>query len=159
MLLPLCVCLALLVGSSQPVSSTPLSLSVTHDFKLRLSVQNHPWLDSSSVRLHADGAWASSIDGSLTPDGATKTGAGEDNMGRFTSHEMAWTTPTHRPMRTQVRDYTADGIQAVVFEQHFPNGANDTALGPSLQSKDDVLSVFPSLQHSAPDKTLGCPQP
>ena len=50
--------------------------------------------------------------------------------------------------------YTS-GANALVFEQYFPNGANDTALGPAQNTMNLVISSWPAFQVAQQGQPLG----
>ena len=139
---------ALFCGASVAAASSSSGLAITvskQNFSISVSVGGKPWMDSSIAKLHTEAGWASTADGTLATDTPLISMPGKDRLGMFTRHAMSWTTRDGTPFETAVRDYTAGGIPALVFEQRFAHGANNTALAPAKESKDSVLSTFPSL--------------
>jgi hypothetical protein len=136
-------------------ATSGLSVAVSQGFNISLSVGGKPWLTSSLAKLHTDASWASTKDGTLSAVGPASSSSGKDALGPFMAHEVQWKTKAGSTFSTIVRDYTAGGLPAVVFEQYFGSGAEKTALGPSKESKDLLMSTFPSFQHAMPDSKFG----
>lgn len=124
------------------VDCSALAVDAKDDGSFTVNVGGTQWLKSAPIRLHADNVWSTLK--KVSSENSTQT----DALGQYDMTSVEWQTAQGTSFVTKVRDYTAGGIPAVVFEQSFPHGAKGTALGPSLESKEKVLSAFPSFAAS-----------
>jgi hypothetical protein len=140
------------VSTAASAASSPgLSVPVAPNGDFTVYVGAREWVSSSGVKLHADGAWASTADSTLLPVGSQTTSTGMDGIGAFTSHANAWKTSRAGTLIvTTVKQYAS----VVVFEQTFPNGVKGSALGPAKESKESVMSMYPSIE-LAPGSSKG----
>jgi hypothetical protein len=108
-------------------------------YSLRLG-GGEPWLRSAPTTVRAGGKNYSTVDASLVLV-SNHSATGCDAIGDFSSTTIAYTAGSV-PFETEFRVYTTP-VSAVVFEQRFPDGAQDTANNCS-HSQATLLSAFPA---------------
>ena len=96
------------------------------------------------IALHADGRWFTSEDGTLTRVGRGRQVSGmHARLGAWQGWETTWSclgAGEKTTMVTTVKAF-AEVKDTFVFEQHFPEGVQNTSLGLKL---DQALSQWPS---------------
>lgn len=127
------------------LSAAELHVTSHADGSFDLAVNGKPWLSSSGIKLHADSRWHSTAQRTLRPVGIQRVNTSSDALGRFTAYSNEWVVAGSSAVQlvTTVRDYTPSGLPVAVMEQHFPLGLKDTSLGPTMMSKEQVMSAFP----------------
>jgi hypothetical protein len=105
---------------------------------------------AGAIALHAGGRWFTSEDGTLTRVGNGRRVSGTHaRLGRWQGWETTWAcaAPATTTMVTTVKAF-AEVEDTFVFEQRFPEGAQNTSLGPTGQHAhkplDQALSQWPS---------------
>jgi hypothetical protein len=108
---------------------------------------------AGAIALHADGRWFTSEDGTLTRVGSGRRVSGTHaRLGAWQGWETTWACKkqpggTATKMVTTVKAF-ATAKDTFVFEQRFPEGAQNTSLGPTGQHAhaplDQALSQWPS---------------
>ena len=126
-----------------------------------ISVDGKVWFTSGATGFTRDHATRSTADGSLRVHSAA-SGGGVDSLGVYESTEISWVAASAilPELSTTFKLYKSIGVaggSAIVFEQHFPQGARGTALNASdpYSSRDGVSSMFPSLAPAAGAGPLG----
>lgn len=116
-----------------------LSINVTSDNKLTISVNGEEWFHSSPVKVRNNGSWLSTTDGSLILGNSFVNANSEDRLGVYDYYEFSYHDSSKEfSFTTFVRDYKNGNI---VYGQRFDSGAVKTA----VDSADDVISSFPSI--------------
>lgn len=104
-------------------------------------VNRQEWFHSVETYIRHMGRDYSSSDGSLhILKSNTKTG--QDTLGSYTNVLLEWQVPSGPRFDTSIRIYK-DIPSVALFEQCFPDGANDTATDPQ-----GIISSFPALRPS-----------
>ena len=135
------VSLALAVAAT--LAQSPNPFEVTTNAQGGFSVAVPSWdgfaLDSASdIGVQVNGTWLRAGAG-LSPSGFVSF-AGSDSWGDYNATSVTWLGADSQPlMLTIVAVYLE--TPAVVFEQYFPASI---ATGGTVQTKDDVVSAFPS---------------
>ncbi|XP_076450230.1 uncharacterized protein LOC143286522 [Babylonia areolata] len=119
--------------------------SIDHGANFTFSRAGRTWLQSSPAFLYTDGQRSSAEDGSLVLRDVVTTGQGVDKGGQWKSTCFLYTAESHSANRSWTlcaKRWLSPSLSgAVVFQQHFPDGTNNSA-----REVDNVISGFPSFQ-------------
>lgn len=124
-------------AAAAAVSGT-LSVSVdSTSGEYSVSVGGKVWLKSGDYALNANGVWHSSASGGSLSMESHTTYNGRDAWGPFSATQLTWRAGGAQGPRmvTTFREYSA--VQAIAFEQAFPDGAE----GTSVWDSDKVATV------------------
>ena len=116
-----------------------LSINVTSDNQLTISVNSEVWFHSHLVKVRNNGKWLSTADGSLIL-GDTFMSPSEDRLGAYDYYSFKYHDLSKEfTFTTSVKDYKSG--EAIVFGQRFNSGAENTA----VDSADEIISSYPSI--------------
>ena len=116
-----------------------LAVNITSADTFTITVNSAEWFHSGPVKVHNNGKWLSTTDGSLVL-GDKSTHSSEDRLGPYDYYSFNYHDSSKEfSFTTFVKDYKSG--EAIVFGQRFDSGAEKAA----LDSGDDVISSFPSI--------------
>ena len=108
-----------LAALASAASAGPLSVTVnTTDGTFVVSVGGAAWLQGGDIGVYSGGQARTVGNGGLTL-ASWKTESGSDALGDYFAYDITWNVAPGGgvQMYTIVRDYTASGVPALVFEQ------------------------------------------
>eukprot|EP00054_Salpingoeca_dolichothecata_P014018 m.78605 g.78605 ORF g.78605 m.78605 type:complete len:753 (+) comp20774_c0_seq2:47-2305(+) len=128
---------------STPLTEGPLGVDVAVNGSFTISINQQQWFSSSHVAFRHSGQTFSTANETLKIQSISPVTSGQGILGRFRAQQLVWvSTAGNVSFVTSFQVYE----DAIIFEQHFPQGANDTSLGETQQVKDEIISAFPSFQ-------------
>ena len=123
----------------------PLDVDVRHDGSFVLRVRGDAFVFGGPTAFTADGRMATSVDGTLQlVDREVARDEALCTLGRCRRTTLRWQGRSGVPLEASFEVYD-DGV--VIFEQHFPKGAEGTAVGGGqepLVERAHVSTAFPS---------------
>lgn len=122
----------LLLSALLTVEAVNINLQVNPSGSYSVGIDGgSPWLTSDVYAIHSNGKLLTSANNGLTMDGPPTTTNGEGPFGTYTGYTISWNSGiflTNFYVYNGL-NYGANG--AIVFEQVFPQGLTDTAVGTS----------------------------
>ena len=127
---------------------------MNNDGSYAVTVAGVTWFESGSTAVHVNGAWSSNVKSNATLQlQSHSTHSGFDSLGSYNATQLEWRTREGVPFVT-----TYSAAPLIVFEQSFPDGAQNTST-----SDVDVMSRYPTFvvqgDSSQDADTSHCPNP